>query len=89
VSVSLDDTSRCPVDAVCAGCGGSAVLGGRILGVTTAESHLGVFCITVCARCSPEGWEMPLSWVTLQVLNHCEHLGITSDAMARKMEAER
>jgi hypothetical protein len=88
-SVDLDSTAQCPVEAACAGCGGSAVLGGRVLGVVTTESQVGVFCLTVCARCSPEGWQMPLTWVTIRVLEHCEHLGITADTMAEKMAAER
>ena len=83
--IDLDSTAHCPIEDACAGCGGSPALGGRVLDVVTAQSQVGVFCITVCARCSPEGWEMPLSWVTLQVLNHCGHLGISSDTMAEKM----
>jgi hypothetical protein len=84
--IDLDDTAQCPIDEHCSGCGGGPNLGNRILRVVTAEAQVGVFCMTVCQKCSPEGWQLPLVWTTERVLEHCGHLGIDADQMAAAME---
>jgi hypothetical protein len=84
---SLDDTTRCPVDDTCATCGSPTNLA-----VATAETAVGVFCVTLCGTCGDDG-ALPRgrSWpgAVHASLEHCGHLGIDADQMADLMEKER
>jgi hypothetical protein len=44
--MNLDDTSRCPVGPECEGCG-------RLdeLAVSTADTSVGLLCVTLCDAC--------------------------------------
>lgn len=83
--IDLDDTSNCPVDTECSVCGARR----RTLRVRTADSMMGVHCLTTCDPCSELGSLSAVSPVEAvrRVLDHCEHLGITVDEMAEAMLA--
>lgn len=78
--VDLDDTRRCPADAGCATCG--AV---DDLAVSTAETPVGILCLTLCSSCR-DADDLPRfpSWTATveHVIAHCGHLGIDTDAAA-------
>ena len=73
-------TENCPVGFRCESCGDAA----EDLVATTAETSLGVLCLTVCRRCGDSDMAPPVSVGTAVrlVLKHAEHLGITVDEMA-------
>jgi hypothetical protein len=79
--VYLDDTSRCPVGLGCEGCG-------RLdeLVVSTADTPVGVLCMTLCETCELAGMVPVFSPAeeTARVLEHGEHLGIGVDQMAEE-----
>jgi hypothetical protein len=77
--VDLDDLTHCPQADRCAGCGGPGDLA-----VATAETVLGVLCLTVCAHCA-EAARLPrlsCGQAADRVAVHCGHLAITVDDMA-------
>ncbi len=83
----LEDTSRCPVAAACATCGGTSGLA-----VAMVDTPVGVYCTTLCGRCAQaEGMVRPPSWGAAidLVTAHCGHLGVDVDQMAAQMDAER
>lgn len=93
--VDLDDTRLCPIADRCAVCGQPIPDGpGRVLDrglVRTAESQLGVMCLTLCHSCVDAGRPVPgmsVMEVVDAVMAHCEHLGIDADEMAALMEGE-
>ncbi len=93
----VDDTTRCPVATSCESCDRPGVpcweergsSDESVLWVLTADSGMGgVFCMTLCGECC----ERPLpSFGVLEaatrVADHCEHLGINLDEMARLVES--
>lgn len=83
----LDDTSRCPVADACASCGGQTALA-----VVTAQTQVGVHCLTLCASCSDEG-RVPGRLSVFQAMEaamaHCGHVGIDADEAAAILDAER
>jgi hypothetical protein len=86
--VDLEDTTRCPRGGRCAACGGTA--GGGTAGglaVATADTPVGVLCLTLCAGCADHARVPTLSWVRAadQVALHCGHLGSTVDDMAARL----
>lgn len=74
--VDPDDTRRCPIALWCAVC-----WTGDDLLVLTADSAVGVHCLTLCAGCADAG-RLPrrpaLSLIT-DVAAHAGHLGCTLD----------
>jgi hypothetical protein len=83
----LDDTSRCPVADTCASCPSN-----EDLAVATAETPVGVYCLTLCASCADAGrLPRPRSApaTVLLVMEHCGHLGITADEAAELLDAEK
>ena len=84
--IDLDDTSRCGGPGMrCESCGAAGELA-----LATADTALGVLCLTLCARCARSG-QLPgcsAPTVVRLVLTHCEHLGIDVDQMAAAMELE-
>lgn len=84
--LDLDDTRGCPLAAGCETCG--AV---DDLALGTAETAVGVFCLTLCGSCAEAG-DLPSSpsWtaVVARVIEHCEHLGVTVDEAAAARRAE-
>lgn len=84
--IDLDDTSACPRSGNCAQCGSEDDI------VTdTLETLLGVFCLRLCASCA-DGRIAPCPSAVAaieKVLEHCEHLGITSEDMAAVIEYEK
>lgn len=84
--IDLDDTTGCPRDDTCSGCGTS-----RPLLVTTAETPVGVHCVTVCPSCAQLGLSGTApGWAgaVRLALDHCAHLGITADDMAEAMTGD-
>lgn len=82
----LDDTSRCPVAAACATCGGTDGPA-----VATVATPVGVYCTTLCSSCADSGHlTRPSSWAPAidAVAAHCGHLDVTADQMAALIEAE-
>jgi hypothetical protein len=74
----LDDQSRCPTADTCASCASADGLA-----VSTGQTTVGVFCITLCGGCTDAG-RLPILHAPTAVimsLRHCEHLGITADQM--------
>jgi hypothetical protein len=60
--------------------------------VATYQTPVGVFCATVCERCTTPAEAPPVrGWVTAceRVGAHCGHLGIDLDQMAAILHAER
>lgn len=77
--VDPDDTSRCPVAQVCECC-----QVGEDVSVGTAESAVGIFCMSLCGPCAESGRLprfRPLEAVT-RVQAHAGHLGCTVDDLA-------
>lgn len=76
----LDDTTNCPLGHRCESCGDED----GALAVSTANTPLGVLCLTLCPVCAASDVAPPVSVGTAVrlVLQHCEHLGITADDMA-------
>jgi len=96
--VDVDDTTRCPVRGQCESCDRPGVpcweergSGESVLWVLTADSGMGgVFCMTLCGACSV--CPLPSFGVlgaATRVAEHCEHLGINLDEMARLVESGR
>jgi hypothetical protein len=83
----LDDTTRCPVAAACASCGT-----GADLAVCTAQTPVGVYCLTLCDRCVDEG-RLPrpgsLAKAYEAVGGHAVHVGLDVDQMAALLDEER
>lgn len=82
----LDNTANCRLGNSCEGCGDI-----DSLTVATIGSPVGVFCMTLCGRCTPNpaSWRLPMVRAVHRTLEHCEHLDIDADQMAAAMEAER
>jgi hypothetical protein len=82
----LDDTDSCPVAASCEGCGST-----WRLSVVTAQTSVGVHCVTWCGVCAENG-RLPAvgSWVQAIERSgaHAVHLGIDVDQMAEMMAEE-
>jgi hypothetical protein len=55
---------------------------------TTAETAVGVLCLTVCRRCGDSDIAPPVAVGTAVrlVLQHCQHLGISADDMRDTLE---
>lgn len=72
-------TEHCPVGFRCESCGDAV----ENLVATTAETPLGVLCLTVCQRCGDAHMAPPVAVGTAVklVMQHCQHLGITADEM--------
>ncbi|HEX8200627.1 MAG TPA: hypothetical protein VF590_09075 [Isosphaeraceae bacterium] len=81
--VDLDDTTNCPIADACEGCGST-----HDLRVVTAETMVGVYCLTLCAadrvRPTPNSTSAPQA--VHRSLEHCGHLGIDADQMAAAMD---
>ena len=77
--VYLDDTRRCLVGSECESCG-------RLdeLAVSTADTPVGVLCMTVCDACEVAGVLPVLSPAeeATRVREHGEHRGIDVDQLA-------
>lgn len=75
----LDDTRRCPCGPRCEACG----LESTDVRVATADTALGVLCMTMCPRCSASSVAPPIAVGTAArlVMQHALHLGITADDM--------
>lgn len=75
--VDPDDTSRCPTGLWCASCESP-----DDLAVGSAESPVGIFCVTLCGDCAEAG-RLPAfrSWLEAiaRVHDHAEHLDCTVD----------
>lgn len=78
--IDADDTSRCPTALWCDTCEAA-----DDLAVGTAESTLGIFCVTLCGTCAESG-RVPrfASWVLAlaRVHDHAEHLDCTVEDLA-------
>lgn len=87
--LDLYDVSRCPRGPTCERCGRREDQG-AILARGTVETVMGVFCATVCVRCSTERSEVAASLspiaVAERVGRHCEHLGIDLDEMVAALD---
>jgi hypothetical protein len=82
--IDLDDTTRCPVAANCATCGSPTDLA-----VATAETPVGVLCLTLCDGCAAAGELHRLSsWsaACAAVGEHCAHLGFDVDDAAEAQQ---
>lgn len=79
-------TVSCPVGFRCESCGDAA----ENLVAATAETPLGVLCLTVCERCGNADMAPPVAVLTAVklVAQHCEHVGCDMDEMAAAL-AER
>jgi len=78
---NLDSTTHCPLAEACDTCGGT-----DHLAVNTAETPTGgIFCLTLCETCEATNRVRNRSAVEAYgaVADHCEHLGIDLDQMAR------
>lgn len=84
-SVNLDFTGNCPTVAICRGCGGTTDLA-----VATFGAQVGVYCATVCGTCVAQKrvGSINVHEAFELVAEHCGHLGIDLDQMARIFEAE-
>lgn len=82
----LDDTARCPLGVRCESCGTEHAQ----LAVSTANTALGVLCLTLCPTCAASADTPPVSVATAArlVMQHCEHLGIDVDQMAERQARE-
>lgn len=82
MSVDLDDTTNCPPAVACEVCGSA-----HGLRVVTVETIVGVYCVTLCAadRVRPVANKTSATQAVHRALDHCEHLGIDADEMARLM----
>lgn len=83
----LGPTMRCPLGDRCEVCGS-----GQDLDVAIYSTPVGVFCATVCERCTTPAKAPPVrGWAQAceRVGGHCEHLGIDLDQMAAILHAER
>jgi len=81
--VDPDDTSNCPVDWFCESC--QSCQPGADLAVATAQTPLGVVCVTLCADCADAG-TLPrfiAYGAMVRTLEHCEHLGCSLEDLAR------
>ncbi|WP_433506756.1 hypothetical protein ACQP04_09865 [Pseudonocardia halophobica] len=74
--VDPDDTTRCPVALWCARC-----QTGEDLIVATADSALGIHCLTLCESCADAGRlpRRPALFLLRAVADHAGHLGCTVD----------
>jgi hypothetical protein len=61
------------------------------LAVATADTALGVLCLTLCPRCAVPNVAPPVSVGTAVRLvgQHCAHLGIDVDEMAEILAGDR
>lgn len=76
----LGDTTGCPLGVRCESCG----IEGSGLAVKVCDlDRIGVACLTMCVRCAAARQAPPVAVSTAVrlVLQHCMHLGITSDDM--------
>lgn len=80
----LHVTGGCPLGHRCESCGAER----DDLAVGTAETALGVLCLTLCPRCAESAMAPPVAVATAARLvgQHCMHLGITVDDMAALLE---
>lgn len=80
MAVDVYATDRCPLGVRCESCGVER----DDLAVATAETPLGVLCVTLCPRCAGADVAPPVSVGTAVrlVMQHCAHLGIDADQMA-------
>lgn len=79
VEGDLDNVGNCPMGQSCETCGVTVDLN-----LETAESMMGVFCMTLCDGCTEYG-RMPrysAPEAVDKVLTHCGHIGISADKMA-------
>lgn len=79
--LDLDDVTRCPVAALCEGCGRADTR----RQVVTVQTRAGVMCRTLCADCARTD-RIPRvhDWAEAVTLinSHCAHLGIDPFQMA-------
>lgn len=85
-AVDVHDVAGCPLGVRCESCGRE----GAGLAVGTADTPLGVLCLTLCSRCAGSDVAPPVSVGTAVrlVLQHCAHLGIDSDQMAAALDED-
>lgn len=84
--IDLDSTAGCPQASACASCGGAE----ELQEPETLGTPIGVFCITRCVPCVQHE-ALPhyaIATAVGLILEHCGHLGITADDMARVMDDE-
>lgn len=85
MSRDLDDTTGCPTSDACEGCGST-----HDLRVVTVDTVVGVYCLTLCAaelvRPVPSRTSAPQA--VHRVMEHCGHLGIDADEMARLIDED-
>src|SRR5262245_1348614 len=84
MGLNLGDTRRCPVRDRCERCERCRVA----RRVWTAVTEVGIFCVTLCRECFDDDWRTPpicIVPVVTAVLEHCDHLGISSDEMTKLM----
>lgn len=86
MATDVHDTERCPLGVRCESCG----VEGDNLAVATAETALGVLCLTLCRRCAGAAMAPPVSVGTAMRLvgQHCAHLGIDVDQMAAALDED-
>lgn len=86
MAVDVYDTERCPLGVRCESCGVERA----DLAVATAETALGVLCLTLCSRCAGSGVAPPVSVgaAVRLVMQHCAHLGIDADEMAAALDED-
>jgi hypothetical protein len=80
--INLDETGNCDRATGCVVCAATADLD-----VQTAETPLGVICLTLCPPCTDAG-KLPrfgMAEAVRMALDHCRHLGITADQMEAAM----
>jgi hypothetical protein len=72
-----DDTSHCPTGLWCDACSAAD----DNLAVGTAETDLGIFCVTLCYSCAEDGAlpSLPIMQALRRVHDHARHLGCTVD----------
>lgn len=81
----LDDTRRCPHAESCESCGSTDEFG-----VTTLDTSIGVYCVTLCPGCVTTGTlpRLSVTATAARVAEHCQHLGITLDEAAALHDEE-
>jgi hypothetical protein len=86
-AVDLFNTERCPVGFRCEACGDAT----DSLVAATAETPLGVLCLTLCQRCGDADMAPPVAVGTAVrlVAQHCQHLGCDLDEMAAALAEMR
>ncbi len=90
MTLVLEDTSNCPIAEKCYRCEEY----GQGLAVYPIRTAMGTLCLTLCELCHMRLLgarpELPLDEldVSAAVAAHCQHLGITLDAMSAALASQ-